>query len=169
MPLGKGLVLNLLRWSEEVRTMEGLALPGEDVKVSPRKLQMAEMLVNDLAGAWSPDLFHDEFKEQLAELIDKKAKAGKSIVLAGSPQEETPRQDTRRHCGSHRDFEAQLAEPSRGDGQNVQGCQRRHGDAAARRGGQEGAGQGRDRHQGPVQTQGGVTTVKTNRRTSAWR
>ena len=94
MPVGKGLVLNLLRWSSEVRTMEGLALPGDDVKVSPRELQMAEMLVNDLAAEWSPDLFHDEFKEQLSELIDKKAKAGKAILLAGSPAENTPRQDT---------------------------------------------------------------------------
>jgi DNA end-binding protein Ku len=94
MPVGNGLVLNLLRWAQEVRSMDGLALPGADIKISARELQMAEMLVNDLAAEWSPDLFHDEFKEQLTALIDKKAKAGKSITLAGSPADETPREET---------------------------------------------------------------------------
>jgi DNA end-binding protein Ku len=92
MPEGKGMVLELLRWSEEVRTMEGLNLPDEDVKVSPKELQMAEMLVNNLAAEWEPDLFHYEFKEQLQALIDAKAKAGDTVALARTDEEESPRQ-----------------------------------------------------------------------------
>jgi DNA end-binding protein Ku len=92
MPEGKGMVLELLRWSDEVRSMEGLKLPDDDVKVNPKELQMAEMLVNDLAAEWEPDLFHDEFKEQLQALIDAKAKAGNTIALSGTEEDESPRQ-----------------------------------------------------------------------------
>ena len=82
MPMERGMMLNLLRWSEEVRTVEGLPLPDESVQVNPKELKMAEMLVEELAADWEPDLFHDEFKEQLAQLIEAKAKAGKSIGIA---------------------------------------------------------------------------------------
>lgn len=82
MPMERGMVLNLLRWAEQVRSMEGLELPDERVQVNAKELKMARMLVEELAADWEPDLFHDEFKEQLAELIEAKAKAGKTISIA---------------------------------------------------------------------------------------
>ncbi|MDO9404900.1 MAG: Ku protein [Polaromonas sp.] len=91
MPVGKGMVLNLMRWANEVRTMEGLPLPAGDVKPSSKEMQMAEMLVNDLAAEWAPDLFHDEFREQLQELIEAKTKAGNFMEIAGSPDDATQR------------------------------------------------------------------------------
>ena len=88
MPIERGLMLNLLRWSDEVRSVEGLPLPEKSVQVSPRELKMAEMLVEELAADWDPDLFHDEFKEQLAALVKAKTKAGKIISVAGAEREE---------------------------------------------------------------------------------
>ncbi len=92
MPMDQGLVLVLLRWAEEVRTMEGLTLPDKDIKVSPKELQMAEQLVADLTSDWEPDLFHDEFKEQVAALVEQKARAGKAIALRGTDEEESAAQ-----------------------------------------------------------------------------
>lgn len=76
MPSGRGLVLNLLRWEDEVRDTAGLPWPGEDVTVSTAELKMAEQLVDAMAGEWQPDLFHDEFREKLMALVEQKAREG---------------------------------------------------------------------------------------------
>ena len=76
-PAEEGLVLELLRWHDEVRDTAGLPLPGEDdAKVSQRELKMAEQLVNELADKWKPEAFHDEFREKLEKLVEEKVKAG---------------------------------------------------------------------------------------------
>jgi DNA end-binding protein Ku len=90
LPQGKGLVLNLLRWSDEVRDVAGLAWPGDDVTVSSAELKMAEQLVDAMAGDWQPDLFHDEFREKLMALVEQKAKEGGLKSVAPLPGEEAP-------------------------------------------------------------------------------
>lgn len=90
IPDGKGLVLNLLRWSDEVRETAGLPWPGEDVKVSAAELKMAEQLVEAMAGDWQPDLFHDEFRQKLMALVEEKAKQGGMRQAAPLPGEDAP-------------------------------------------------------------------------------
>lgn len=76
-PAEQGLVLELLRWQDEVRDTAGLPLPGEDdAKVSERELKMAEQLVNELADEWAPEKFQDEFREKLEKVVEEKVKAG---------------------------------------------------------------------------------------------
>jgi DNA end-binding protein Ku len=76
-PAEEGLVLELLRWYDEVRDTAGLPLPSEDeAKVSERELKMAEQLVNELADKWKPENFHDEFREKLEKVVEEKVKAG---------------------------------------------------------------------------------------------
>jgi DNA end-binding protein Ku len=89
MPHGDGMVLNLLRWAEEVREAPAptAAAPAEP---SERELKMAQQLVEDMADAWSPDLFHDEFKEKLQALVQAKARAGDTATLQPLPGEEAP-------------------------------------------------------------------------------
>jgi DNA end-binding protein Ku len=88
IPHANGLVLNLLRWSDEVRDTAGLAWPGEDVTVSAAELKMAEQLVDAMAGDWQPDLFHDEFREKLMALVEQKAKDGGLRTVAPLPGED---------------------------------------------------------------------------------
>lgn len=90
IPTGDGLVLNLLRWSDEVRDVAGLAWPGDDVKVSAAELKMAEQLVQAMAGDWQPDLFHDEFREKLMALVEEKARRGGMQQVAPLPGEDVP-------------------------------------------------------------------------------
>lgn len=90
MPQDKGLVLNLLRWSDEVRDTAGLAWPGEEVAVSAAELKMAEQLVAAMAGDWQPDLFHDEFREKLMALVERKSKEGGLHSVAPLPGEDVP-------------------------------------------------------------------------------
>ena len=89
-PTDDGLVLELLRWHDEVRDTAGLPLPDEgDAKVSERELKMAEQLVKELAGKWKPDAFHDEFREKLEKVVEEKVKAGKGEhVMKPLPGEE---------------------------------------------------------------------------------
>lgn len=88
IPRGNGLVLNLLRWEDEVRDVAGLAWPADDVKVSAAELKMAEQLVAAMAGDFQPDLFHDEFREKLMELVQRKARDGGLKTVAPLPGEE---------------------------------------------------------------------------------
>jgi DNA end-binding protein Ku len=89
-PSEDGLVLELLRWHDEVRDTAGLPLPTEDAaKVSERELKMAEQLVKELAGKWKPEAFHDEFREKLEQVVEEKVKAGKGEhVMKPLPGEE---------------------------------------------------------------------------------
>lgn len=88
IPDGRGLLLNLLRWEDEVRDTAGLAWPGEDVTVSAAELKMAQQLVDAMAGDWQPDLFHDEFREKLMALVEQKAREGGMKQVAPLPGEE---------------------------------------------------------------------------------
>ncbi|TWO71884.1 Ku protein [Caenimonas sedimenti] len=88
LPRGNGLVLNLLRWEDEVRDGAGLAWPGDDVKVSAAELKMAEQLVAAMAGDWQPDLFHDEFREKLMALVEQKSREGALQTVTPVPGEE---------------------------------------------------------------------------------
>lgn len=90
LPEGDGLVLNLLRWSDEVRETAGLPWPADDVAVSAAELKMAEQLVDAMAGHWQPDLFHDEFREKLMALVERKAQEGGLRAVTPLPGEEEP-------------------------------------------------------------------------------
>ena len=88
IPSGKGLVLSLLRWEDEVRDVAGLAWPGDDVQPSAAELKMAQQLVQAMAADWQPDLFHDEFREKLTALVEQKSRDGGLRQAAPIPGEE---------------------------------------------------------------------------------
>lgn len=92
VPSGPALVLNLMRWGDEVKPMDGLDLPAEGVKaagLSAAELKMAEQLVADMSGRFDPAEFQDEFKQAVMSLVDKKVKAGKTETVV-QPEEEVP-------------------------------------------------------------------------------
>jgi DNA end-binding protein Ku len=77
VPSEEGLVLELLRWADEVRDTAGLPLPDKgDTKISEKELKMAQQLVSELEDEWKPDEFHDEFREKLEQVVKEKVKAG---------------------------------------------------------------------------------------------
>ncbi|MDB5942814.1 MAG: Non-ous end joining protein Ku [Ramlibacter sp.] len=89
VPFKDGLALNLLRWADEIRDFPASVMPDAGTAApTDKELRMAEQLVNDMADAWSPDLFHDEFKEKLNELVQAKARAGDVATLQPLPGEE---------------------------------------------------------------------------------
>ena len=94
MPAGEVLVLNLLRWGDEVKSLAGLDLPAAGVKgakVTASEMKMAEQLVKDMSGKWDPDEFKDEFKHAVMKIAQKKIKAGDTETVI-EPEEEAPAQ-----------------------------------------------------------------------------
>ena len=79
VPSGRGLVLNLLRWGDEIRSWEDLDLPPEGAQaagVSEHELEMAKALIEDMRGKWDPHQFTDSFKDEILALVERKVKAG---------------------------------------------------------------------------------------------
>jgi DNA end-binding protein Ku len=92
VPAGEVLVLNLLRWGDEVKSLAGLDLPAAGVKgakVNASEMKMAEQLVKDMSGKWNPDEFKDEFKHAVMKVVEKKVKAGDTETVI-EPEEEAP-------------------------------------------------------------------------------
>jgi DNA end-binding protein Ku len=81
IPSGPALVLNLLRWSESIRSWEALNLPKagiKDVGIKERELEMAKQLVDEMTMDWDPTRFHDTFTEEVMKLVNKKVEAGQT-------------------------------------------------------------------------------------------
>lgn len=90
VPSGPALVLSLLRWGDEVKMLDSLALPAEGRKaISAAELKMATQLVEEMSGKWDPADFKDEFRIQVMQLVEKKAKAGEGKTVL-EPEEEAP-------------------------------------------------------------------------------
>lgn len=92
IPSGDALVLNLMRWGDDVKSMDDLELPKSGAKgmtPSASELKMAKMLVDDMSGKWDPTEYKDEFKAAVMGLVEKKVKAGKTETVL-EPQEESP-------------------------------------------------------------------------------
>jgi len=84
IPCGPALVLNLLRWSDEIRTWNDLDLPAEGSKaagLTEKEIKMGEQLVRDMSGDWDPEQFSDSFKEQILHLVEEKVKAGETETV----------------------------------------------------------------------------------------
>lgn len=92
VPSGRAMVLNLLRWGDEVKTLEGLDLPAAGVKganVRAAEMKMAEQLVDSMSGKWKPEDFKDEFKSAVMKIVQKKVKAGDTETVI-EPEEDAP-------------------------------------------------------------------------------
>jgi DNA end-binding protein Ku len=95
IPEGDALVLDLLRFQEELRDVSEFDLPGSDLKeqkISSREVDMALQLVDSMTAEWDPAQYQDEYRSALLSFIEKKAKAGgRAVPPQGLPSEEKAR------------------------------------------------------------------------------
>ena len=90
MPCGPALVLNLLRWGDEVKPIAALDLSATtSQKISAAEKKMARQLVDEMSGHWKPGDFKDEFKEQVMALVERKRDAGETESVL-QPEESAP-------------------------------------------------------------------------------
>jgi DNA end-binding protein Ku len=72
-------VLETMFWPDEIRAAEFEEF-SKDVKVRPQEVQMAQTLIENLTEEWDPEEFHDEYREALFEIVEKKV-AGEEITI----------------------------------------------------------------------------------------
>ncbi|HXX34945.1 MAG TPA: Ku protein [Thermodesulfobacteriota bacterium] len=78
--LGKTLRLNTLRYADEVVPVESLGL--QDISLSEKELKIGSLLINQMTASFEPQKFENEHQKKLQEIIDKKARGEKVVVLA---------------------------------------------------------------------------------------
>jgi DNA end-binding protein Ku len=94
VPFGPMLVLELLRFAEELRDPKELELPLEtlsSLKVGDKELAMAQTLVSEMEDEWNPEQYKDEYREDLMTFIEKKIKSGKTHTIAEPVEDKTER------------------------------------------------------------------------------
>jgi len=77
IPDGEKLILNTLRYADEIRDTENLDMPdvaGASLKAG--EMNMAQKLIDSMRGKWEPEEYHDTYREDLLARIDEKVKAG---------------------------------------------------------------------------------------------
>jgi DNA end-binding protein Ku len=84
-PFGKGIIVNSLHWPDEIRSMDELNLPEEEVKIDKREMAMAKMLIENLTDAFDPERYHDEYREAIIKLAQAKADGQEITVAEAEP------------------------------------------------------------------------------------
>jgi DNA end-binding protein Ku len=88
-PTGDVLTLSTMLFGDEVLPPDRLDELDSigDAEASPRELKMAEQLIESLSTEFDPSKYHDEYRERVLDLIEKKA-AGEEIAV--QPEAEEP-------------------------------------------------------------------------------
>ncbi|MEO8296893.1 MAG: Ku protein [Burkholderiales bacterium] len=84
IPAGPALMLNTLRWADEIRPLDELALPPAGRKATGLKdteLRMAAELIDSMAAPWQPDLYSDRFRDAILALVERKVAAGQTQAV----------------------------------------------------------------------------------------
>ena len=80
-PCGKGMVLETLRYEDEVRKAQTFFKDIPQGKPAKEMLELAKALIEQKAAPFDASEFHDRYVEALHKLIEKKSKAkGKKIL-----------------------------------------------------------------------------------------
>ena len=87
-PLDGVLALSTMRFADEVVPASEVknGASGSSGSVSKREIDMASQIIDSLSGDWDPSQYHDTYREQVLELLKKKAKGDEIVV--DEPDEE---------------------------------------------------------------------------------
>src|SRR5438874_13399323 len=72
-PVGDTLVRETMYYADEVRQPEEAPKP----QVRQPEVEMAKTLIENLAAKWDPEKYHDRYRNELLDLLQKKAKGQK--------------------------------------------------------------------------------------------
>lgn len=90
-PCGKGIVLETLRYEDEVRQAHSYFKDLPTAKPSKDMLDLAKTLIDQKTAPFDAGEFHDRYVEALEELIAKKRKAKGKKILEDVEEPETAR------------------------------------------------------------------------------
>ena len=73
-PCGRGMVLETLRYADEVNKAQGYFRDIPDAKPDGELLELAEALIEKKSAAFEPEEFHNRYVDALKDLIERKRK-----------------------------------------------------------------------------------------------
>lgn len=79
-PCGRGLILEVLRYGDEVHKAQGYFRDIGDDKPDADLLDLATTLIEKKTAPFKPEAFHDRYVDALHRLIEAKQKSGKRIL-----------------------------------------------------------------------------------------
>lgn len=85
-PCGDGLLIETLRFADEVREASPLFADISKQKPDAELLDLAKELISRKSAAFDPDKFRDDYTEALRSLIDKRSRSSKPLKV----EEEEP-------------------------------------------------------------------------------
>jgi DNA end-binding protein Ku len=93
MPVDRVIVLNTLRYQEEIQPHPDVAaaVAKKANGTSGRELDMALKLVEEMSETWKPQAFTDTYRDDLMKRIEQKVKAGQTHTLTEPEEEATER------------------------------------------------------------------------------
>jgi DNA end-binding protein Ku len=83
-PVDDALVLETMYYADEVRQPEEVPKP----QVRKAEVDMAKTLIDNLAAKWDPERYHDRYRNELLDLLRKKAKGAPLPEPAEEPEGE---------------------------------------------------------------------------------
>jgi DNA end-binding protein Ku len=87
-PVKGALMMSTMIFGDEVVPPNKIdELPAAKGKASPKEVQMARRLIESLSSDFDPGRYHDEYRERVLELIERKA-AGEEISVPPREEEE---------------------------------------------------------------------------------
>jgi DNA end-binding protein Ku len=94
--VGNTIVMNTLRYADEIRDPGELKIPGKNAKtaISDKELKMAMALVEGMSEDWEPEQYHDTYREDVLALIEKKVKARQTKTITMPDPDEKPAKAT---------------------------------------------------------------------------
>jgi DNA end-binding protein Ku len=147
-PIGEVLGMTTMNFHDEVVDAEGLdEVPAADeVQTTDRELEIAQQLVDSLAEPFEPERYHDSYREQVLDLIERKA-AGEEIAVQPAAEEAAPVPDLMSALKASLDAVRERTGDGDGDGDGgapkaKRAPARRRSSAASKGGGSNGSGQG---------------------------
>ncbi len=92
--VGDTIVLNTLRYPDEMRDAGELKIPSPDSKtaaVTVKELKMAMALVEGMSEDWAPEQYRDTYREDVLALVKKKIKAKQTKTITQPEPEKEKR------------------------------------------------------------------------------
>jgi len=80
MPLGDALVLNLLRFPQEIVEADEYKFPSQAHKVTAKEVEMAAQLVDSMTEKWDPAKYKDDFRDKLKKIIESRVEEEEGTV-----------------------------------------------------------------------------------------
>ena len=89
-PMGDALGMATMIFADEVLPSDSIDEIDEvkEIKTTKRELDIAKQLVDSLAGDFEPDKYTDSYREQVLDMIERKAQ-GEQIAVQPEPEDLT--------------------------------------------------------------------------------